>query len=266
MFGAIKVFLIRLLRASSCCLRFFHVITFIFIYCLLLLLDLLMLIMIMLNGRFAYQLERWWHLRRLNFKLLLLWLLWNLGAISSLLYRLLLLLFQQILRYVSVLLVDYLIILLILYTVMKIAQPQMSACRFLKLKIAVGTGLYINRMVRYPIVHGRRCLVVIDRARRSCDYVLRAWILILLLFVHHDVISCCSWFFDEELARSCCAIIVYRVHLIWVSYYCLCRSIGDLTIRFAIDRSSCTVCLLLVLILTLLCPLRIIYVELLWLG
>ena len=144
----------------------------------------------------------------------------------------------------------------------------MSACRFWVLEVVAGASLHINRMVSYPIMHGCRrwCLVMIDRACWSCDYVLRAWILILPLFVHHNVGSRCSWLFDGELARSCCwAIIIYLADLILVSFDCLRRFVDDRTIRFAIVRSSVAVCLLL-LILNLLSSLRIIYVELLWLG
>ena len=143
----------------------------------------------------------------------------------------------------------------------------MSACLFWELKVVACTGLHIYRMVRDPIMHGCRCLwlVVIDHSRRSCDYVLWAWILKLLLFVHHDVGSGCSWLFDEELARSYCSTtIVYLVDLICVIYDCLCRFIDDLTTVFA--RFSCTVSLLLLILNFLWCSLRIIYVELLWLG
>ena len=142
----------------------------------------------------------------------------------------------------------------------------MSAGLFWVLEVVTSASLHVNRMVRYPIMHDFRCwcLVMIDRARRSCDYVLRAQILILLLFVHHYVWSCCSRFFDEELACRCCrAIIIHFADLICVSYDCLCRFVDDLTIRFTIDYSTCAVSLLL--ILALWCPLRIIYVKLLWL-
>ena len=144
----------------------------------------------------------------------------------------------------------------------------MSACRFWELEVVVRIDLHIIWKVRYLIMHGCRrwYLVVIDRTRWSCDYVLRAWILILPLFVHHYVGSRCSWLFDGELARSCCwAIIIYLADLILVSFDCLRRFVDDRTIRFAIVRSSVAVCLLL-LILNLLSSLRIIYVELLWLG
>ena len=141
----------------------------------------------------------------------------------------------------------------------------MSACLFWELKVVVDTDLHINRMVRYPIMPGCRCwwLVVIDRSRRSCDYVLWAWVLILLLFVHYDVGCGCSWFFDEEFARSYCgAAIVYLVDLIWVIYDCLCRFIDDRTRVFVLFSNTVS----LLLILNLWCSLRIIYVVLLWLG